>query len=149
MLNKAQGLAEKADYSSLKSQILPRAQRLCAATTSAGVRQAAFRALTALAPRFDKEVALEFVATTQQVYLLTIYEPAVKPECPHPNSRFGTTIMEDYGDYLNKMILKNPSQSKLLRVNRLLRWLVLWCTVDQTRVGPTIWCFETVANAFL
>lgn len=74
MLNKSQGLAEKADYSSLKAQILPRAQRLCLATTSAGVRQASFRALTSLAPRFDKEVASEFITTTQQVHFLHLIQ---------------------------------------------------------------------------
>lgn len=67
VLLKCQGLAEKADYATLKAQILPRCQRLNLATTSASVRQASFKAMTALAPRFDKEVASEFIATTQQV----------------------------------------------------------------------------------
>lgn len=67
MLKKCACLAEKADYSALKSQILPRASRLCLATTSAAVRQASFQALTVLAPRFDKEVATALVATLQQV----------------------------------------------------------------------------------
>ena len=67
MLKQTQGLAEKADYSALKAVILPRAQRLCLATTSAGVRQTAFQALTTLAPRFDKEVATDLVAMLQQV----------------------------------------------------------------------------------
>lgn len=68
MLRKTQNLAEKADYSALKTHILPRAQRLSLATTSAGVRGAAFEALTALAPRFDKEVAVGLVGTLQQVW---------------------------------------------------------------------------------
>lgn len=67
MLRKTQGLAEKADYSALKTHILPRTQRLCLATTSAAVRSEAFAALTALAPRFDKEVATGLVGTLQQV----------------------------------------------------------------------------------
>ena len=61
MLRKCQCLAEKADYSALKAQILPRASRMCLATTSAAVRQAAFQALTYMAPRFDKEVATGLV----------------------------------------------------------------------------------------
>ena len=67
MLRKCQCLAEKADYSALKAQILPRASRMCLATTSAAVRQAAFQALTYMAPRFDKEVATGLVATLHQV----------------------------------------------------------------------------------
>ena len=67
MLKQTVCLAEKADYSALKTVILPRAQRLCLATTSAAVRQTAFQALTILAPRFDKEVATGLVAMLQQV----------------------------------------------------------------------------------
>lgn len=67
MLRACQNLAEKADYAALKTHILPRAQHLSLATTSAAVRQAAFKALTSLAPRFDKEVATNLVATMQQV----------------------------------------------------------------------------------
>ena len=67
MLKKCQSLAEKADYAALKANILPRVQHLSLATTSAAVRQAAFKALTSLAPRFDKEVATNLVSTLQQV----------------------------------------------------------------------------------
>jgi hypothetical protein len=75
MLKKCQCLVEKADYSALKTHILPRAQRMCLATTSAAVRQASFQALTVLAPRFDKEVATSLVNTLQQVFchLLTAF----------------------------------------------------------------------------
>ena len=72
MLKKCQVLAEKADYAALKAQILPRAQHMSLATTSAAVRQAAFKALTCLAPRFDKEVATGLVATLQQVTALAL-----------------------------------------------------------------------------
>lgn len=67
MLKRCQNLADKADYAALKATILPRAQHMALATTSAAVRQAAFKALTALAPRFDKEVATGLVSTLQQV----------------------------------------------------------------------------------
>ena len=67
MLRKCQNLAEKADYAALKVVILPRAQHLSLATTSAAVRQTAFKALTSMAPRFDKEVATSLVSTMQQV----------------------------------------------------------------------------------
>ena len=67
MLKMCQSLAGKADYAALKANILPRVQHLSLATTSAAVRQAAFKALTSLAPRFDKEVATNLVSTLQQV----------------------------------------------------------------------------------
>lgn len=71
MLKKVKVLADEADYSALKTQVLPRAQRLCLATTSAAVRHAALNALTALAPRFDKDVAASMVNTLSQVRLFT------------------------------------------------------------------------------
>lgn len=60
-------VAERADLSVVESDIVPRVNQLCLATTNAGVRVTALSALAALAPRLPKGHALTCISTVQKV----------------------------------------------------------------------------------
>lgn len=60
-------VSERADLSVIESDIVPRINQLCLATTNAGVRVAALSALAALAPRLPKDHALRSLSTIAKV----------------------------------------------------------------------------------
>jgi SCY1-like protein 2 len=60
-------LIQSLDYEGLKRHVLPAAQALCLATTSAAVRVAAFRSLAAAAARTDQPEAEAMLAVAAQV----------------------------------------------------------------------------------
>ena len=65
------------DLSVVESEIVPRINQLCLATTNAGVRVAALSALAALASRLPKDHALRSLSTIAKVA-----EPCCFPACP-------------------------------------------------------------------
>ena len=70
-------VAERSDLSVVESEIVPRINQLCLATTNAGVRVAALSALAALASRLPKDHALRSLSTIAKVP-----EPCCFQACP-------------------------------------------------------------------
>ncbi len=60
-------VAERADLSVVETDLVPRINQLCLATTNAGVRVAAFSGLAALAGRLPKDHALRSLSTIHKV----------------------------------------------------------------------------------
>ena len=60
-------VAERSDLSVVESELVPRINQLCLATTNAGVRVAALSALAALASRLPKDHALRSLSTIAKV----------------------------------------------------------------------------------
>ena len=67
MLKRVPKVAERSDLSVVESEIVPRINQLCLATTNAGVRVAALSALAALASRLPKDHALRSLSTIAKV----------------------------------------------------------------------------------
>ena len=67
MLKRVPKVSERADLSVVESDICPRINQLCLATTNAGVRVAALSAMAALAPRLPKDHALRSLSTISKV----------------------------------------------------------------------------------
>ena len=67
MLKRVPKVAERSDLSVVESEIVPRINQLCLATTNAGVRVAALSALAALAARLPKDHALRSLSTIAKV----------------------------------------------------------------------------------
>ena len=67
MLKRVPKVSECSDLSVVESDIVPRINQLCLATTNAGVRVAALSALAALAPRLPKDHALRSLSTISKV----------------------------------------------------------------------------------
>jgi len=80
MLKRVPKVAERADLSVVETDLVPRINQLCLATTNAGVRVAALSALAALATRLPKDHALRSLSTIQKVLLpfSTTDNPCVK-----------------------------------------------------------------------
>lgn len=66
-------VAERADLSVVETDLVPRINQLCLATTNAGVRVAALSALAALANRLPKDHALRSLSTIQKVISLLLH----------------------------------------------------------------------------
>ncbi len=60
-------VSECSDLSVVETDIVPRINQLCLATTNAGVRVAALSAMAALAPRLPKDHALRSLSTISKV----------------------------------------------------------------------------------
>jgi len=67
MLKRVPKVSERSDLSVVESDICPRINQLCLATTNAGVRVAALSAMAALAPRLPKDHALRSLSTISKV----------------------------------------------------------------------------------
>ena len=67
MLKRVPKVSECSDLSVVETDIVPRINQLCLATTNAGVRVAALSAMAALAPRLPKDHALRSLSTISKV----------------------------------------------------------------------------------
>lgn len=67
MLKRVPKVAERADLSVVETDLVPRINQLCLATTNAGVRVAALSGLAALAGRLPKDHALRSLSTIHKV----------------------------------------------------------------------------------
>ncbi|KAK9916801.1 hypothetical protein WJX75_007226 [Coccomyxa subellipsoidea] len=67
MLKRVPKVAERSDLSVVETDLMPRINQLCLATTNAGVRVAALSALAALAARLPKDHALRSLSTIHKV----------------------------------------------------------------------------------
>ena len=75
-------VSECSDLSVVESDIVPRINQLCLATTNAGVRVAALSAMAALAPRLPKDHALRSLGTISKVPDNPLRDGLVRPVCP-------------------------------------------------------------------
>ena len=78
MLKRVPKVAERSDLCVVETDLMPRINQLCLATTNAGVRVAALSALAALAARLPKDHALRSLSTIHKVdaVLLSCVPPA-------------------------------------------------------------------------
>jgi hypothetical protein len=63
MLKRVPKVAARADLIAVETELVPRMNQLCLATTNAGVRVAALSALAALSPRLPKDHAHRCLGT--------------------------------------------------------------------------------------
>ena len=75
-------VSECSDLSVVESDIVPRINQLCLATTNAGVRVAALSAMAALAPRLPKDHALRSLSTISKVPKESSQRLALSGLCP-------------------------------------------------------------------
>ncbi len=68
MLKRVPKVAERSDLSVVETDLVPRINQLCLATTNAGVRVAALSGLAALAARLPKDHALRSLSTIHKVH---------------------------------------------------------------------------------
>ncbi len=75
MLKRVPKVAERSDLSVVETDLVPRINQLCLATTNAGVRVAALSGLAALAARLPKDHALRSLSTIHKVTRLCAAQP--------------------------------------------------------------------------
>lgn len=83
MLKQLPSVAEQTEYTTLKSELLPRMHTLCLKTTSASVRVNSLTCMGRLAARLDEDEAGKMLQTAGKVCLLVFPPASLSQNTPH------------------------------------------------------------------